>query len=824
MRRFGFCLTFVLMTLVLVLRSSTPLGAMTPEERRQYWDTFSQDIPAVPSFTQWRQTTKAQPPDFDALPKHNRLPDPLTFADGKRKVLTAADWPERRAEIRKLFEMYDIGSLPPKPTLDQIITIDPAVAAAEAAASRGRFGRGGATTTTGPAGRFGRGGATTGPAGRFGRGGATTGPGARGGRLGRGGAAPAEGSITRVVDLKYGPGDQITTRVTLTIPPGKGPFPVLMGGTPGITSRGYISCDFPSGVDPAPGSQDPPLNLRRYYPDYDFGSMGQVAFTAQMVVDYLYTVPEVDKPHIANTGYSRGGKMAAITAMVEERITACVAGSTGVGGLLSWRSGSEYGAAEGIESTTRSFPTWFAQQLRFFTGREDRLPVDGNLLQAAIAPRSVISLYGMSDEVGNIYGNEQSYYSAQKVFDLLGVPDHNSIIHPPGHHGANDQNATMNWLDIQFGKSTDKWKNDFLFPWDFDKWRNDNKETVDLNNFPTRGANDLLATVTSTGDWEKKAVDVRKSVELMLGYPQGGKGGPDPAQRGRDDVVDWAIQRGGSFGWLEPQKSQTEYRSITFGNGTRGELYYPKGAAADAKLPTVIWLHGFSYPMGYMWVYRQKPDLHPILALTAAGYAVFAFDQTGHGSRTDEFATFFDRFPHWSRMGRMVSDTRAGIDALQKEGVVDPNRIYLYGYSMGGMIAMYTAALDDRVKGAVSICGFTPMRTDTADRGPGGLARYSLDLPLLPRLGFFIGNESKLPYDYNELMAAIAPRPVYVLQPQLDRDAAPADVHVAVDQAKKVFGLYNALDKLMLDEPFDYNRLPEVTQDRIVKWMSGNMR
>jgi len=63
--------------------------------------------------------------------------------------------------------------------------------------------------------------------------------------------------------------------------------------------------------------------------------MAQVAFTAQMVVDYLYTLPEVDKPHIAVTGYSRWGKMAAITAMVEERITACVAGSTGVGGLLS---------------------------------------------------------------------------------------------------------------------------------------------------------------------------------------------------------------------------------------------------------------------------------------------------------------------------------------------------------------------------------------------------------------------------------------------------------------------------------------------------------
>jgi pimeloyl-ACP methyl ester carboxylesterase len=812
MRRFG-----LLLSLVLTFLLAKPLGAMTADERQKYWDEFSQIIPPVPSFTAWMQANNALPPDFDALPRISGLPDPLTFADGKRKVLTADDWKDRRAEILKLYEMYDIGTIPPKATLDQIITIDPAVAATDAARG-GRFGRG---PTTGPAG-FGNG-PTTGPAAGFARGGPTTGPFARGGRFGRGGTPPAPGSVTRVVDLKYGPGDQITTRVTLTIPPGTGPFPVLMCGTPSITNQGYISCAYNNSVDPPPGNPDGPLNLRKYYPDYTFGSMGQQAFQAQMIVDYLYTLPEVDKPHIAITGYSRLGKEAAIAAMFDERITACVAGSTGVGGILSWRSAGEYGAVEGIESTTRSFPTWFAPQLRFFTGREDRLPIDGNLIQAAIAPRSIISLYGLSDEVGNTYGNEQSYYSSEKVFNLLGVPDHNSIIHPPGHHGANDVAATTHWLDIQFGKSTDKWENKFLYPWDFDKWRTDNNETVDLSKFAAHNDNGLGA-YSSTADWETKAADIRKSVQWMLGTRDGGKGGPDPAQRGRDDVVDWAIQRGGAFGWLEPQKDKTEYRSITFGDGTRGELYYPKGTKPDAKLPTVIWLHGFSYPMGYMWVYRSKPDLHPILALVEAGYAVFAFDQTGHGSRTDEFATFFDRFPHWSRMGRMVSDTSAAIDTLQKDGMVDPNRIYLYGYSMGGMIAMYTAALDQRVKGAVSICGFTPMRTDTADRGTGGLARFSVVLPLVPRLGFFIGNESKLPYDYNELMATIAPRPVYVLEPQLDRDATPSDVHGAVDQAKKVFGLYNATDKLVLDEPFDYNRLPEVSQDRIVKWMTDNMR
>ena len=91
-------------------------------------------------------------------------------------------------------------------------------------------------------------------------------------------------------------------------------------------------------------------------------------------------------------------------------------------------------------------------------------------------------------------------------------------------------------------------------------------------------------------------------------------------------------------------------------------------------------------------------------------------------------------------------------------------------------------------------------------------------------MGAFAGKEARLPYDYDELIAAIAPRPVYVLSPQFDRDATPADVTKAVDQAKMVYGLYNAAGNLMLDEPWDYNRLPQATEDRIIQWMKEKMK
>jgi dienelactone hydrolase len=213
-----------------------------------------------------------------------------------------------------------------------------------------------------------------------------------------------------------------------------------------------------------------------------------------------------------------------------------------------------------------------------------------------------------------------------------------------------------------------------------------------------------------------------------------------------------------------------------------------------------------------------------VLALAQAGYAVLAFDQSGFGSRQAEAAAFYNKYPRWSQMGHMVEDTRAAVDAVSREGQVDPSRIYLFGYSMGANIALYTAALDPRVKGVVSLNGFTPMRTDTENKGTGGIARYFREHDLLPRMGAFAGKEARLPYDYDELIAAIAPRPVYILSPQFDRDATPADVRLAVEQAKKIYRLYSAADNVMLDEPWDYNRLPLVTQDRVIHWMREKMK
>ena len=336
--------------------------------------------------------------------------------------------------------------------------------------------------------------------------------------------------------------------------------------------------------------------------------------------------------------------------------------------------------------------------------------------------------------------------------------------------------------------------------------------------------------VRTAQDWSRRRAEIRQLFEKYdLGTfppkPKLDRVVPVDETPGQvtPDLVNWVIQRGGnSFGWLAPQKDLTASRPIAFGFNVRGNLYYPSNTPEGTRLPTVIWLHGFSYPLGYMWVYHN--DLHPILALVRAGYAVLAYDQSGFGSRLMETGPFYDRYPHWSHMGRMVEDVRTAVDALEKDSLVDPQRIYAFGYSMGATVGIYAAALDPRIRGVVSICGFTPMRTDRAARGTGGVARYSHQRDLMPRLGFFVGHEDRIPYDFDELLGLIAPRPAMVVQPQLDRDATPADVATAVGEARKAYALYGASDKLGFREPWDYNRLPNQLQDEVIQWMGQNLR
>src|SRR5215210_461961 len=82
----------------------------------------------------------------------------------------------------------------------------------------------------------------------------------------------------------------------------------------------------------------------------------------------------------------------------------------------------------------------------------------------------------------------------------------------------------------------------------------------------------------------------------------------------------------------------------------------PASVQRPGKWPVVVWLHPYAYAYGWSarspWnpsVGASAAEQRPSFAsLTQHGFAVFAFDQIGFGSRLREANRFYERYPKWS--------------------------------------------------------------------------------------------------------------------------------------------------------------------------------
>ncbi|MFQ5930338.1 MAG: alpha/beta fold hydrolase [Acidobacteriota bacterium] len=738
---------FVTLTLLTLFPHGAP-QAQDRNKQRQYLEQMLRLFPESKPWQEWLDRTGELPPDFDQLSGVPFLPNPLQFADGKN-VGSAKEWPRRRQELLGLFQHYVIGTVPPAPVNVQV------------AEKKTR---------------------------------------------------EEAGARVQEITLEFGPAHRAKLFMELIIPKGEGPFPVFITQHNHrrwalvAVSRGYVACVY-AGAD----SRDDSGAFVSIWPEYDWTKLTRRAWASSRCIDYLYTLPFVDRSRIALTGHSRNGKTSIIAGALDERISAIISSSSGAGGACTYRLFSETQFGEGIELITRRFPDWLHPRLRFFAGRENKLPIDQHELIACIAPRPFLLSTALNDPVESVWAIEQTYYSAKQVYSLLGEADHLNLRYRSGAHEtrAEDIEAYLDWLDTKFDRSNYRVNGEPIFP-TYSDWLAVGKEKIEPTRFPEKGMDDLLITsagrqIRTVDAWKEKKEDVRRRMEWGLG---------DAPAHGRSAGGSYGSERNHMATMLRRFSfpEDLEKHSLNFGNYIAGDLYYPAGAdQSGRKMPAVVWLHPISNSNGYVPGYRRGE--YPHIALARAGFAVFAFDQIGNGSRLQEVKNFYRRHPHWSLLGKTIRDTRAAVDALGNIDFIDPHRIYLLGYATGGMAALHTGALDGRIAGVVSVAGFTPMRLDTAEKGTGGIERWARWLPLQPRLGAFVGQERRLPYDYHEVLAMLAPRPLLVVSPRIDYQNNLNDVQRCLTEVEKVYELFGEKEQLRFYEVDDYNRFsPELQQ------------
>jgi hypothetical protein len=732
--------------------------------QREYLDQLQHILPPSEPWEAWLERTGELPPDFDVLPAVPGLPDPLVQKAGEKQVpvTTPQEWRARREELLNLFHHWVLGRVPPPPENLQA-------------------------------------------------------------RVLREQHEP--GATARQVELTFGPQGRARLWLELLLPPGDGPFPVFMtqhnhrGWALIALRRGYAACIY-AGAD----SRDDTDTFCAAYPEYDWSRLTRRAWAASRCIDYLATVSQADENRVALAGHSRNGKQSLIASAMDGRIAVVISSSSGAGGDMTARLDSEQHCGEGIELLTRVFPDWFHPRLRFFVGREQYLPVDMHELVALSAPRPCLLSVAINDGVSSTWATQQTYLSAQRVYRLLEAEDRLRILWRPGSHETWTTiiERYLDWCDatLRPDKGTSTFPERLIHPWNWEAWREESGETTDLTRYPLPSGADMLspgdgAALRGTADWRSRRTQVCAAVRHMLGQEPPSARGPQSDYGQEASHIAALLDR-------DQAAPAVEKEQMAFGEYVAGDVYVPAGLRESGRrVPAVLWLHSWSFPTGYVAAYRRERGGpargKAYLRLALAGYAVFCYDQIGCGRRVQEAEHFYARHSRWSLLGKMVRDAQAALDALAELPYVDAEQIWAVGFGLGGMIGLHLGALDERLAGLATVCGPSPFRLDTADKG--GLERWSQQTMLLPRLGLFLGQEARVPYDVSHLLACLAPRPVLVLSPQLDREAPLEDVTHAVDQARQVYTLYGAADRLAQVAPEDYAHLGPEMQALVVHWL-----
>lgn len=205
--------------------------------------------------------------------------------------------------------------------------------------------------------------------------------------------------------------------------------------------------------------------------------------------------------------------------------------------------------------------------------------------------------------------------------------------------------------------------------------------------------------------------------------------------------------------------------------------------------------------------------------VTMAPDCILAGDRRPHGLDAFDSKTFYKDHPKMSLLGKMLADHIHAVDALVDTRRVDPARIGVIGHGLGGVNALLLAAFDERVQVCVASSAFTRFADDKH------VTRWTSDggARLLPKLAEAI-EAKEYPFDWEHVLALIAPNPTLVLAALNDPDHPNSkSAEKAVKRAQHVYKLLGASSALDLFHHYDGEALTsdilEVADEWFERWL-----
>lgn len=244
------------------------------------------------------------------------------------------------------------------------------------------------------------------------------------------------------------------------------------------------------------------------------------------------------------------------------------------------------------------------------------------------------------------------------------------------------------------------------------------------------------------------------------------------------------------------------------GATTEAYLIRPAGDPVPLR-PGVVVFHSTSaltirQPAGL----EGEPEKAFGLKLARLGYVTisprcFLWSDEPGTSYPEHVRRFQTRNPQARGMAKMLHDGRVALDVLAAQPGVDGTRLGAVGHSLGAKETLYLAALDPRIRAAVSSEGGIGVRYSNWEA-----PWYLGDAILQP--GF--------PREHHELLALAAPRPFLLI----GGDSADGDRSwPLIEAALSVYRLYGEPAPLGLFNHRQGHAVPPEAERRIAEWFLG---
>jgi len=309
-------------------------------------------------------------------------------------------------------------------------------------------------------------------------------------------------------------------------------------------------------------------------------------------------------------------------------------------------------------------------------------------------------------------------------------------------------------------------------------------------------------TINQPSDWQIRRQHILANMQLVMGKK------PGPTSRVPLDVRELERVHVGNL-----QRVKLSYQTDPY-DRVSAYLFLPP-VKKPVKLPAVLCLHqttkaGKREAAGL----EGNPHMYYALELARQGYVTLAPDYPSLG----EHAYKFDP-QHGYASGTMkaIWDNIRSIDLLVARPEVNAERIGCIGHSLGGHSALFTATFEPRIKVIVSSCGFSRFHKDDVPSWTG--PRY------MPRIASRYGNDAdRLPFDFTEIVAGLAPRPFLACAALHDRDFDASGVRDVITSARIIYRLHGKTKNLQAVYPNSNHDFPDEARKQAYEFLDRHLK